>query len=86
MLSANAWQATGAIKSAPAPLVAPSAPQVFASQVFGGPPLPSGRPPFAQIQAVKQMNESYGEMQCYLISLLDSGAADDAVAVDTGCA
>ena len=86
MLSANAWQTTGAIKSAPAPLVAPSAPQVFASQVFDGPPVPAGRPPFAQIQAVKQMNESYGEMQCYLIAMLDSGAADDAAAIGVGCA
>lgn len=86
MLSANAWQATGAIKSAPAPLIAPSAQQVFASQVFDGPPLPAGRPPFAQIQAVKRMNESYGDMQCYLIAMLDSGVADDAVAIDTGCA
>jgi hypothetical protein len=86
MISVNAWQPNGALKSAPAPLIAPSEPQVFTSRLRDGPPLPLGAPPVAQLQAVRQMNECYGDMQCYLIAMLDSGAADDATAIDAGCA
>ena len=82
MLSANAWQPTGTLKSAPAPLVAPPKPQIFASHLPNGPPLPPGRPPLSQREAVKTMNEGYGEMQCWITEMLDSGMADDAFTID----
>lgn len=82
MLSANAWQATGVVRSVPAPLVAPPKAQVFSSRLPDGPPLPPGRPPLSQREAVKAMNECYGEMQCWITEMLDSGVADEAFTID----
>lgn len=82
MISANAWQSTGALKSVPAPLVAPPEPQVFSSRLPAGPPLPPGPPPPFQLEAVRAMNEAYGEMQCWITEMLDTGMADEACTID----